>query len=137
MTSKELYRRFIRLCEKWPRDEYKVGRDYGEFFRSKLGIKFPHAHQSYIEDFKEFDLKLAALERIVNNTYFNENLLKRSSSSGLESWACSEAISNEGIRSLEKYEENSVINRLKETLSFRYILTTTKASDKTALKHNK
>lgn len=130
MTSKELYKRFIGLCERWPKDELKVGRDYGEYFRNRLVKKFPHGQQTSLENPKDLDLKLAALERIANNTYYNENPLKRSSSTGLESWACSESISNEGIRSIERYEETSVINRLKESLKYSFTLMNRKNVEK-------
>uniref|UniRef100_A0A3B4UWP1 Mitochondrial nucleoid factor 1 n=1 Tax=Seriola dumerili TaxID=41447 RepID=A0A3B4UWP1_SERDU len=34
------YRRFLKLCEEWPRDETKKGRDLGTFLRHKVASAF-------------------------------------------------------------------------------------------------
>uniref|UniRef100_A0A3Q3XS74 Mitochondrial nucleoid factor 1 n=1 Tax=Mola mola TaxID=94237 RepID=A0A3Q3XS74_MOLML len=34
------YRRFLKLCEEWPRDEYKKGRDLGTFLRQRVASAF-------------------------------------------------------------------------------------------------
>lgn len=120
MSSKELYKRFMALCQRWPKDESKVGRDYGEYFRFQIMAHFPHGELSHVDDTRKIDRDLSALERIANNIYYNENQLKRSSASGLESWACTEAISNEGIKMLQDQDEASIINRLKTSLSLRF-----------------
>lgn len=118
--SRELYRRFTSLCQKWPKDETKSGRDYAEFFRKQLGAYFPQGELSQVKDVDLVDSQLSALERIANNTYYNENPLKKSSASGLESWACRDAVSNEGIRTVQEQEEATLIAKLKNNLRFRY-----------------
>jgi hypothetical protein len=119
MSSKELFKRFSNLCLKWPKDGTKLGRDYGEYFRDQLIRHFPHGEQSQIKDITEVERELVSLERLANNQYYNENPLKRSSASGLEAWACKQAISNEGIKLLDD-DEKSVINRLFGSLSIRF-----------------
>uniref|UniRef100_A0A6G1S7U4 Mitochondrial nucleoid factor 1 n=1 Tax=Aceria tosichella TaxID=561515 RepID=A0A6G1S7U4_9ACAR len=118
-TSKELFRRFANLCQKWPKDETKVGRDYGEYFRSQLSRHFPHGEQSQLNNIKEVERAISSLERLANNKYYNENPLKRSSASGLDAWACRQAISNDGIKILEE-DEKSVVNRLLNSLGVRF-----------------
>nr|XP_046197419.1 ubiquinol-cytochrome-c reductase complex assembly factor 2-like isoform X2 [Oncorhynchus gorbuscha] len=34
------YRRFLKLCEEWPRDESKKGRDLGTFLRQRVTHAF-------------------------------------------------------------------------------------------------
>lgn len=121
MTSKDLYRRFAALCQKWPKDESKVGRDYGEVFRAQLTEQFPHGELGEVKDPKRVAAAIGALERIANNNFFNENPLKRSSASGLEAWACHEAISNEGLKSVQEQDEMSLINRLMSTMSAKFL----------------
>lgn len=121
MSSRELYRRFISLCKKWPKDESKIGRDYGEYFREIIGSQFPHGELGEVKDAKLVENYLKSLEKLANNNYFNENPLKRSSASGLEVWACRTAISNEGLRQINDEDENSVFQRLKGTLGVKYL----------------
>ena len=121
MLSKDLYRRFVNLCEKWPKDNTKVGRDYAEYFRRQIGVNFPHGELGQVQDPKAVEESISALERIANNLYYNENPLKRSSASGLEAWACRLAISNDGIREIQEQDEVSLINKLKRRLGISFL----------------
>lgn len=120
MSTRELYKRFVSLCQKWPKDETKAGRDYGELFRVQLMNHFPHGDLGQVKDSQKVEAALNSLERIANNTYYNENLLKRSSSSGLGASACRDAISNEGIRIIHEQDETSLMNRLRTSLSAKF-----------------
>lgn len=117
MSSRELYRRFLALCKKWPKDEQKPGRDYGEVLRKQFSEKFPQGELGAVESPIELDKSLSALERIANNIYYNENPLKRSSSTGLEVWAVREANSNETMKHMREEDEKTLFNRLKSLLS--------------------
>lgn len=117
----DLYRRFSSLCLKWPKDTTKAGRDYGEFFRTQFSKHFPHGQQTHVKNAKELDRALGSLERLADNKYYNENPLKRSSATGLEGWACREAISNEAMKLIDE-DESSMINRLKNVLNVRFSL---------------
>lgn len=119
MTSRELFKRFTNLCKKWPKDETKAGRDYGEFFRQELSGFFPQGELSQVKDVEKLEIGLKSLERIASNHYYGENPLKRSSASGMEAWACREAVSNEGIKSVQEQDETSLIKRLKKSLSVK------------------
>lgn len=121
MTSKELYKRFASLCQKWPKDETKAGRDYGEFYRKQLAEYFPQRELSQVTKVEEVDSYLNSLERLASNQYFNENPLKRSSATGLEGWACREAVSNEGMRAVQEDNEAQLIRRLKKALSIKFV----------------
>lgn len=121
-SSQQLYKRFINLCQKWPKDESKYGRDFGEYFRNKLTPEFPHGEASHLENPRKVDEAISALERIAENRYFSENPLKRSSASGLEGWACKEAVSTDNLRELQEQEENTLIKKLSEALNFKFLL---------------
>lgn len=123
MSSRELYKRFTSLCQKWPRVPSKTGRDYGEFFRKQINEHFPHGELGQVNNPREVEEALNSLERIANNNYFNENQLKRSSASGLESWACGEAVSNEGLRLFQESDEITLIQRLKNSLNIKFVKT--------------
>lgn len=120
MSSKELYRRFLSLCQKWPKDETKVDRDFATFFRDSLGKHFPHGELGQVKDRAYVESALDSLEALANNTYFSQNQLKRSSSTGLDGWACREAISTANLREIQEQEELTLIRRLKATLNMKY-----------------
>ncbi len=42
------YRRFLKLCEEWPRDEYKKGRDLGTFLRQKVATAFREGENTQV-----------------------------------------------------------------------------------------
>lgn len=107
------------MCQKWPTDERKRGRDYGEFLRAQLGRRFPHGELGKVDEAAEVERALGALERIANNTYYNENPLKRSSATGLSAESCSDAISNQSLAEL-KADETSLVARLKKSLSIKF-----------------
>lgn len=119
-SGKELYRRFLSLCQKWPTDPTKAGRDYGERLREYLAKQFPHGEQGQVKDPELTEASIEALERISNNKHFNDNPLKRSSATGLDAWACRMAVSNEKLEMVQNYNDQSMIQRLKSTLSVKF-----------------
>ncbi|XP_068598869.1 ubiquinol-cytochrome-c reductase complex assembly factor 2 [Brachionichthys hirsutus] len=63
------YRRFLRLCEEWPRDEYKKGRDLGTFLRQKVAVAFREGENTQISDPEKCDQIYDSLARINSNVY--------------------------------------------------------------------
>lgn len=108
------------LCQKWPKDETKAGRDYGDFIRNQLIEHFPQGDLGQVKNTKQVESMISSLERLANNQYYNENPLKRSSASGLESYCCRDAVSNEGIMMIHEENENTLYNRLKGVLSMKF-----------------
>lgn len=43
------YRRFLKLCEEWPRDETKKGRDLGTFLRQRVASAFREGENTQVE----------------------------------------------------------------------------------------
>ncbi|KAF6730925.1 Ubiquinol-cytochrome-c reductase complex assembly factor 2 [Oryzias melastigma] len=63
------YRRFLKLCEEWPRDETKKGRDLGTFLRQRVASAFREGENTQISDPDKCDLMYESLARINGNVY--------------------------------------------------------------------
>ncbi|XP_077429361.1 ubiquinol-cytochrome-c reductase complex assembly factor 2 [Vanacampus margaritifer] len=63
------YRRFLKLCEEWPRDENKKGRDLGTFLRQRVAAAFREGENTQIADTEKCDQTYESLARINANTY--------------------------------------------------------------------
>nr|ATN38464.1 mitochondrial ubiquinol-cytochrome-c reductase complex assembly factor 2 [Sparus aurata] len=63
------YRRFLKLCEEWPRDEFKKGRDLGTFLRQKVAVGFREGENTQIQDPEKCDQMYESLARINTNVY--------------------------------------------------------------------
>lgn len=44
------YRRFLKLCEEWPKDESKKGRDLGTFLRQRVASAFREGENTQVGD---------------------------------------------------------------------------------------
>lgn len=86
-----------------------------------MNVHFPRGESSHISKPKELNKTLAALERIADNSYFNENPLKKSSASGLEGWVCREAVTTDNLKAMQEQDENTLIKKLSEALRFKYV----------------
>lgn len=42
------YRRFLKLCEEWPLDDYKKGRDLGAFLRKRVALSFREGENTQV-----------------------------------------------------------------------------------------
>lgn len=42
------YRRFLKLCEEWPKDESKKGRDLGTFLRQRVASAFREGENTQV-----------------------------------------------------------------------------------------
>ncbi|XP_037345982.2 ubiquinol-cytochrome-c reductase complex assembly factor 2 [Pungitius pungitius] len=63
------YRRFLKLCEEWPRDEAKKARDLGTFLRQRVASAFREGENTQISDPEKCDLMYESLARINGNFY--------------------------------------------------------------------
>ncbi|MGH0161577.1 UNVERIFIED_CONTAM: hypothetical protein FKN15_041241 [Acipenser sinensis] len=63
------YRRFLRLCEEWPIDETKRGRDLATFLRQKVALAFREGESTQIADPEKCDQMYESLARIHANVY--------------------------------------------------------------------
>nr|XP_020453699.1 ubiquinol-cytochrome-c reductase complex assembly factor 2 isoform X2 [Monopterus albus] len=63
------YRQFLKLCEQWPRDETKKGRDLGMFLRQRVASAFREGENTQISDPEKCDQMYESLARINSNIY--------------------------------------------------------------------
>ncbi|CAG06924.1 unnamed protein product [Tetraodon nigroviridis] len=63
------YRRFLKLCEEWPRDDYKKGRDLGTFLRQRVASAFREGENTQISDPEKCDQMYESLARINSSVY--------------------------------------------------------------------
>ncbi|XP_054588540.1 ubiquinol-cytochrome-c reductase complex assembly factor 2-like [Nothobranchius furzeri] len=63
------YRRFLKLCEEWPRDETKKARDLGKFLRQRVASAFRESENKQIADPEKCDQMYESLARINGNVY--------------------------------------------------------------------
>ncbi|KAL4645818.1 ubiquinol-cytochrome-c reductase complex assembly factor 2 [Arapaima gigas] len=63
------YRRFLKLCEEWPKDESKKGRDLGTFLRQRVALAFREGENTQISDPDKCDQMYESLVRINSNYY--------------------------------------------------------------------
>ncbi|KAM9292307.1 ubiquinol-cytochrome c reductase complex assembly factor 2 [Gastrophryne carolinensis] len=65
------YRRFLKLCEEWPVDETRRGRDLGAFLRQRVAQAFREGENTQIQDPEVCDQMYESLNRI-NSNYYRE-----------------------------------------------------------------
>ncbi|KAG7495097.1 hypothetical protein JOB18_044338 [Solea senegalensis] len=63
------YRRFLKLCEEWPRDQTKGGHDLGTFLRQRVASAFREGENTQISDPEKCDQMYESLARINGNVY--------------------------------------------------------------------
>ncbi|XP_053562835.1 ubiquinol-cytochrome-c reductase complex assembly factor 2 [Bombina bombina] len=63
------YRRFLKLCEEWPVEETRRGRDLGAFLRQRVAQAFREGESTQVADPEACDQMYESLNRINNNCY--------------------------------------------------------------------
>ncbi|XP_044143190.1 ubiquinol-cytochrome-c reductase complex assembly factor 2 [Bufo gargarizans] len=65
------YRRFLKVCEEWPVDETRRGRDLGAFLRQRVAQAFKEGENTQIQDLEACDEMYESLSRL-NSNYYRE-----------------------------------------------------------------
>ncbi|XP_008065019.1 ubiquinol-cytochrome-c reductase complex assembly factor 2 isoform X2 [Carlito syrichta] len=63
------YRRFLKLCEEWPVDETKRGRDLGTYLRQRVAQAFREGENTQIAEPEACDQMYESLARLHSNYY--------------------------------------------------------------------
>ena len=66
------YKKFLQICQMWPLDPSKQGRDIGVQLRQQVGEAFRLGEASQIADSAKCDAYYEALRRIVTNHHGNK-----------------------------------------------------------------
>nr|XP_020651536.1 ubiquinol-cytochrome-c reductase complex assembly factor 2 [Pogona vitticeps] len=110
------YRRFLKLCEEWPIEETKRGRDLGAFLRQRVVLAFREGENTQISDPATCDEMFESLTRIHTNYYKNKYpRLKDTNFTGVTVEECKMAIATENID-----EKKWKWTRLREKFSARF-----------------
>ncbi|XP_077151612.1 ubiquinol-cytochrome c reductase complex assembly factor 2 isoform X2 [Ranitomeya variabilis] len=65
------YRRFLKLCEEWPVDESRRGRDLGAVLRQRVAQAFKEGENTEFQDPESCDQMYESLSRL-NSNYYRE-----------------------------------------------------------------
>ncbi|KAF6116886.1 ubiquinol-cytochrome c reductase complex assembly factor 2 [Phyllostomus discolor] len=63
------YRRFLKLCEEWPVDDTKRGRDLGAYLRQRVAQAFREGENTQIAEPEACEQMYQSLARIHSNYY--------------------------------------------------------------------
>uniref|UniRef100_A0A7M4G0B8 Mitochondrial nucleoid factor 1 n=1 Tax=Crocodylus porosus TaxID=8502 RepID=A0A7M4G0B8_CROPO len=66
------YRRFLKLCEEWPVDESKWGRDLGSYLRSRVAQGFREGENTKVAKPEDCDQGYESLVRVHTNYHKNK-----------------------------------------------------------------
>ncbi|XP_075766702.1 ubiquinol-cytochrome c reductase complex assembly factor 2 isoform X3 [Pelodiscus sinensis] len=95
------YRRFLKLCEEWPVEETKRGRDLGAVVRQRVAQAFREGESTQIADPATCDQMYESLVRIHTNFYKNKYpRLKDTSFTGVTVEECKLVLASDQQRCL-------------------------------------
>ncbi|XP_061488399.1 ubiquinol-cytochrome c reductase complex assembly factor 2 [Rhineura floridana] len=97
------YRRFLKLCEEWPVEETKRGRDLGTFLRQRVAQAFREGENTQISDPGTCDEIFESLARIHTNYYKNKYpRLKDTSFTGVTVEECQIILATDSLKQMEE-----------------------------------
>eukprot|EP00088_Acartia_fossae_P036062 TRINITY_DN37233_c0_g1_i1.p1 TRINITY_DN37233_c0_g1~~TRINITY_DN37233_c0_g1_i1.p1 ORF type:complete len:121 (+),score=11.84 TRINITY_DN37233_c0_g1_i1:61-423(+) len=67
------YNRFIKVLEKWPKDESKAGKDIGEGLRLKFSQEFPNGPTSILADEKYLHRQIDASKLLTEDFFVKKH----------------------------------------------------------------
>ncbi|XP_041084655.1 ubiquinol-cytochrome-c reductase complex assembly factor 2 [Polyodon spathula] len=111
------YRRFLRLCEEWPVDETKRGRDLATFLRQKVALAFREGESTQIADPEKCDQMYESLARIHANVYKEKFPRVRDTSfTGVTVEECRVVLATDSMQQMEDMKKG-IWTKLKERFS--------------------
>lgn len=104
-----LYRRYLRLLEKWPADPTKQSRDLGKFLRDQIKLTFTAGELSSPVDQEKCLKTYETLNKIADNHYFEKYKRTLSSSAtGLTPEQCKAVLSDDFLEFLKEDDESFI-----------------------------
>nr|XP_056701245.1 ubiquinol-cytochrome-c reductase complex assembly factor 2 [Euleptes europaea] len=111
------YRRFLKLCEEWPVEETKRGRDLGTFLRQRVAQAFREGENTQIADPVTCDEMFESLARIHTNHYKNKYpRLKDTSFTGVSVEECKMVLATDSLKQMEEAKKGKW-SKLREKFS--------------------
>ncbi|XP_033114314.1 ubiquinol-cytochrome-c reductase complex assembly factor 2-like [Anneissia japonica] len=108
------YRSFLRLCQNWPLDPTKEGRDIAVHIRRKVAEGFRHGENTKVDEV-ECQRVYTALEKLSTNYYKNKypTVKNVTGALGVDVEDCKLAMSTDSIRELDEMTK-SYWSKMKE-----------------------
>ncbi|XP_070533457.1 ubiquinol-cytochrome c reductase complex assembly factor 2-like [Ptychodera flava] len=108
MAAASRYRKFLRLCQKWPLDDTKHGRDLAAHIRERVAMAFKHGDNTQIADEKECDRIYDNLQKI-NTDYFKNKYPRLYDSTATERTLeeCRLMVATDSIQELEDLSQGT------------------------------
>lgn len=114
------YRKFLKLCEEWPIDTSKQGRDLAVAIRQTVADAFRKGENTPIADPAKCDRDYESLQKLNTNYYRNKYTSSSSrrtlGATGLSLDECRTVMSTESLEEL-KYEDLGFLAKLKRTFT--------------------
>ncbi|XP_055510541.1 ubiquinol-cytochrome-c reductase complex assembly factor 2 isoform X2 [Leucoraja erinacea] len=100
------YRRFLRLCEEWPLDQSKAGRDLGAFLRQRVALAFREGESTQIADPEKCDQVYDSLARI-NSAYYKNKYprLRNTCFTGVTVEECRMVLATDNMKQMEEMKK--------------------------------
>ena len=118
--SASRYRNFFKLCEAWPIDPTKTGRDLSAVIRQRVADAFKMGENSQIANVAKCDKDYESLHRLTTDFYktkYEDRTAKRTvGATGLSYEECHAVMSSESLDELQ-HEQMSLFERLKQTFT--------------------
>ncbi|XP_050036816.1 ubiquinol-cytochrome-c reductase complex assembly factor 2 [Dermacentor andersoni] len=120
MAGGNLYREYMKICSAWRADPARSGKCLGEFVRRRVAEEFRQSEQTVVQDPQECERRLDSLRALASDRYAKQYpRISVSSALGLTRAECSKVIveslhTAEGVK-----EDQSLLEKLKERLSFK------------------
>lgn len=96
------YNRFLKLLERWPVDQSKIGRDLGQYLRDQLKAVLGGTNIIAVKD-ERLIKQYQSLENIVNDVHLRAYPRSLSSTAtGLSGEQCREVLSSEFLEHLNR-----------------------------------
>ncbi|XP_062997380.1 ubiquinol-cytochrome c reductase complex assembly factor 2 [Elgaria multicarinata webbii] len=114
------YRRFLKLCEEWPVEETKRGRDLGAFLRQRVAQSFREGENTQISDPVTCDEMFESLARIHTNYYKTKYpRLKDTSFTGVTVEECKMVLATDTLKQIEEVNKGKW-TKLREKFSAKH-----------------
>lgn len=102
----ERYRAFMKICDEWPLEPTKKGRDLGLFIRRKVVTVFKHGDATVVDQGKCTE-EYESLRRVQTNVYKHQYPSRRTHGAlGLTADQCKTLTSDKTIQEISVSEKN-------------------------------
>ncbi|KAH6925175.1 hypothetical protein HPB50_001416 [Hyalomma asiaticum] len=120
MAGANLYREYMKICSIWHADPVRSGKCLGELIRRRVAEEFRQSDQTVVQDPDECARRLDSLRALASDRYAKQYpRVSVSSALGLTRAECAKVIVDRLHTAQAAKDEQSLLEKLKESLSFK------------------